>query len=167
METPLYFAFGSNMLYKRIADRLGPVRRVGTYSLPNYRLTFSAGLWQAVGNVERDYTSQVEGVLYELTDSQIALLDRYEGVPETYQKRFFIVRVSAPTLRNPDRIVQRLAFLYVDLKPSKEPKQPILSYLNLIIDGAEQNGLLTTYNKLVEYKLANYPLKSSRHKLKK
>lgn len=43
--------------------------------------------------------------------------------------------------------------------------RPNLEYLNLIIDGCLETGLMPTYNKLVQYKLKNYKLKRNKHKL--
>lgn len=167
MEVPLYFAYGSNMLLARIEERLGTVERVGVYKLVGWRLDFSAGWFQGVGNLRQSIGSVVEGVLYRLTPDQIRRLDGYEGVPRTYQKFYKTIQIPVEgTIFGRKRIM----FAYIDRNVETsfwKPGLPALPYLNLIIDGALQNDLVKTYNELVEFKARNFKLKKgNRHKKK-
>jgi gamma-glutamylcyclotransferase (GGCT)/AIG2-like uncharacterized protein YtfP len=157
MNKLFYFAYGSNMWHERIIERLGLTPRRGIYRLLNYTLVFNAG-WHkrcayanimAANPIINDY---VEGVLYEPNDRQIAELDKYEGYPVNYQKRYKSI------IFNGEEII---IFWYesTNYRYIVNEAKPALSYLNIILDGCAQNGLNETYEKLLMYKLNNYTVK--------
>ena len=78
-----YFAYGSNLLRRRIEERLGPVGLKGIGYLPGYCLEFhklsrdSSGkctVYRTKREVDRVY-----GVVLELTSAQKTILDKIEG----------------------------------------------------------------------------------------
>jgi len=77
---PLYFTYGSNMHRARIERRVGPVRDLGRARLPGYRHRFDkhGRDGTAKGNIAADPASEVQGVLYELTNAQLARLAELE-----------------------------------------------------------------------------------------
>lgn len=159
-EKRLYFAYGSNMLYLRLARRVGTVTHKGTYTLVGYKLDFNCGWWSntyANINYTGNKNDTVEGVLYELDPFQESILDQYEGFPKNYQKAHFNGRTKRET------IFAYVATDYFIVKNMKG-KKPYLDYLNILLDGCLENNLIDTYNKLVVYKKENYKLrKNSRH----
>lgn len=163
MNKLLYFAYGSNMWHERIIERLGLTPRRGLYRLLHYALVFNAG-WHkrcayanimAVNPVLNDF---VEGVLYEPNDRQIAELDRYEGYPLNYQKRYKSINFNGEDI---------VIFWYesTNNRYIVQEAKPALSYLNIILDGCAQNGLNETYEKLLIYKLNNYTVRSVINKI--
>lgn len=95
----LYFAYGSNMHQPRLESRVGPVKCLGTYELPGYKLTFDTGNdFQNFANVKAQEGETCEGVIYEMSYKQLLQLDWYEGlyerVKETYNDRKLHVYVS-------------------------------------------------------------------------
>lgn len=75
----LYFAYGSNMLAARMAGRAPAARRIGTATLRGWRLAE-----RLYADIERRRGGTVRGVVWELDDSGLAALDRFEGYPDTY-----------------------------------------------------------------------------------
>lgn len=79
----LYFAYGSNLLRRRIEERLGPCRLHGIGWLCGYQLRFHKVSTDGSGkcNVCRTdkMTDRVHGVLFDLSSAQKAKLDEFEG----------------------------------------------------------------------------------------
>lgn len=147
------FAYGSNMLLERLAvriDHLGPIKVVGTYVLQNYEMLFNAG--GQFANIRPCPGAVVEGVLYELNHTQMVQMDWYERL---YERQYTdIIYQGQPYIL--------CTYVCVD-KRSLHVGKPLLPYLNFCLDGALENGLKATYNKLLEYKHKNYKLKKSKH----
>ena len=134
----LYFAFGSNMLRERIEQRVGKVTYITTYGVNGWRLVFNAGSdKKAFANMVKstDYRDHVMGVLYELTSTQMRILDQHEGCPHLYT-RMVVDRYK----RAKD------VFAYVSINPDYTQQasrriQPARDYVELMIAGYEQNYL--------------------------
>jgi gamma-glutamylcyclotransferase len=82
-----YFAYASNLSRKQMAERCPAAKPRLIAKLPNYKLVFAgwsrkwrggyATIRQSTGNV-------VAGALYEISEQDLRLLDRYEDYPLTY-----------------------------------------------------------------------------------
>lgn len=148
----LYFAYGSNLLIERLQNRVscfGTVTVVKTFVLNNYNLVFNVKGGYA--NIIPLNGSIVEGVLYELNETQIEELDKYEGC---YRRVYF--------KQGNDRFISYICHPYF---VEDKLTIPSLLYLNIIIDGAMANKLKFTYNKLVKFKNDYFKLKKSKHGL--
>ncbi len=159
MLTVKYFAYGSNISYERLKSRVQfmtePLKNGEPYVLNDYELVFNAGIdfgLNCFANIMPRRGAKVEGILYTMTPAQFSQLDRYEMF---YEKHYFIIDGET------------LGCVYIAKQAStcKIPKKPDLTYLNVIIDGCKEQGLETTYKKLVKFKMANYRLKKSKHSL--
>jgi hypothetical protein len=85
----LYFAYGANLDEDVLRLRCPGARRVGCAVLHDHALIFDGHSRQwggAVANVVPTWGARVEGVLYELGDSDVAALDRIEGHPLSYAR---------------------------------------------------------------------------------
>jgi gamma-glutamylcyclotransferase (GGCT)/AIG2-like uncharacterized protein YtfP len=87
-------------------------------------------LKEGYANIVRDENGIVEGVLYEITDSDLKVLDRYEGYPSHYERIKVVVgmdsgeKVEAVTyIAKPDKVKD-------GLKPSRE-------YLSHLLKGCD------------------------------
>lgn len=84
----VYFAYGSNMDFKRLEERGIFFEFIGVGILENYELQFNKIAKNKTGigyaNVVKKQGSKVEGILFSIDNIQI--LDRYEGFPEHYLK---------------------------------------------------------------------------------
>ena len=155
MKRIYYFAYGSNLLQDRLDYRLGRIIRVvGNYTLPNYKLSFTARSFgkAAFANIEPSAGDSVEGTLYEISSEELMILSRYEAL---YDVQFFTVP------QYPDAV----CCVYIYKFPiSKVVCKPSLDYINIIIDGCLEKGLHRTYNSLIDYKLKVLKAKGSKHK---
>jgi len=77
-----YFAYGSNLDPDQMKKRAPGHRPLGVARASGYRLAFTkwSGGWGGyVADMVADETSQVWGMLYNVTPSDIASLDKKEG----------------------------------------------------------------------------------------
>ena len=74
---PLYFAYGSNMDASAMARRCPRSKALGLARLKRHRLAVMREGWLTA---VRDSASVVHGVLWDLALSDVAALDRYEGL---------------------------------------------------------------------------------------
>lgn len=155
MNRLLYFAYGSNMLLERIERRVGLVQKISNYTLQNHILLFNSGFSRlcAYANVQPLQGQSVQGVLYELNERQISILDMHEGYPRNYEKFYKIDTINGN---------QEIIFGYWTVSEIYKVTggRPSLEYLNIVAAGALENGLNELYEELFSYKLANYKFKS-------
>jgi phage replication-related protein YjqB (UPF0714/DUF867 family) len=85
---------------------------------------------RGVATVEPLAGNQVHGVLWQISDGDLATLDSAEGVPVRYRRD----KLTVHTHDGP-----RPAWVYIDHRVTPGPPRP--GYLPTIIDGAEQHGL--------------------------
>ncbi len=96
---PFYFAYGSNMNPRRMADRGLAVEEIMAGRLNDMVLQFNKRsrhnpTW-ACANVGFCRGKTVEGVLYRLADRrQIELMDPFEGAPRYYSRERFPVHTD-------------------------------------------------------------------------
>lgn len=85
-----YFAYGSNMDIDRMRKRGVSFSKRIFASLPGYRLEFNKVAQNnprnGYANIVPDDSNSVEGILYEIDNSSISILNRYEGCPGHYLK---------------------------------------------------------------------------------
>jgi len=77
-----YFAYGSNLDLPQMKRRCPSSKLISKGSLSGYRLTFnrfSSGWGGGVADVIQDQGSKVWGLVFELSDTDLERLDRYEG----------------------------------------------------------------------------------------
>lgn len=79
----LYFAYGSNLNQRQFQDRCPHAKLVGTMALTDWKLVF-----RGVADIVPAEGSEVFGALYTITNWCEEALDRYEGFPDLYGKRF-------------------------------------------------------------------------------
>ena len=83
-----YFAYGSNMLTARLAERVPTVRPVGRGWLPSHQLHFHLSGSDESGKCNilhtGDHSDIVHGALYELDADRLDRLHAAEGPPYTF-----------------------------------------------------------------------------------
>lgn len=146
----LYFAYGSNMSFKRISDRLGKVKILRNYILKGYKLTFDAGVHTGFANII--YTGNIEdtvpGVVYVITKKQLRTLDICEGVRAHCYERFYL---------QPAEFEEDLQ-VYISTNEHYRTKEyPRLSYMEYLLIGYKENGIpipkqvLDLANDIIKY----------------
>jgi gamma-glutamylcyclotransferase (GGCT)/AIG2-like uncharacterized protein YtfP len=127
-----YFAYGSNMDMSRLSNRgVNPItRNKGT--LKNWKLKFnkkaSAGDW-SFANIEPSEGDAVEGLVFTIKESDLKLLDKFEGAPRHYRREILIVETYSEDIKcityiaQPEHVVEGLL-------PQKD-------YMQFLINGAK------------------------------
>jgi len=98
MNKIYYYAYGSNMSEQRMIDRgLTPLNKQIGY-LEEFKFLINKKSFKnpsmGFANVIPDENSTVEGVLYEVYESDIKKLDKFEGFPNHYGKEQLNIRLS-------------------------------------------------------------------------
>jgi gamma-glutamylcyclotransferase (GGCT)/AIG2-like uncharacterized protein YtfP len=129
---PLYFAYGSNMDVTAMAARCPATDVVGQARLARHKLLINS---DGYATVVRDPKGTVHGLLFDLALSDVAALDRYEGVSRgLYSKAIQPVL----TAKGPKK-----ALIY--LARSSLPGVPLPGYLEGVIAAAQAAGLPPKY----------------------
>jgi len=128
----LYFAYGSNMWDAQMKKRCPESRKMGAARLSGFRWIISA---RGYANVIEAKEDEVEGVLYEISESDERSLDKHEGVTSgSYRK------VELPVSR--DGKIE-VALVYVD--PVTAEGAPREEYVSRINAGLADAGLSEKY----------------------
>jgi gamma-glutamylcyclotransferase (GGCT)/AIG2-like uncharacterized protein YtfP len=101
-RTPGLFTYGSNLHVDQLRRRCPSAKVVGVARLPNFALTFAghSDAWGgAVATIVRQRGAAVDGIVVRVTLADLAMLDRYEGVPFVYTRRRLTVRVADAPVR--------------------------------------------------------------------
>lgn len=146
----LYFAFGSNLNPSQMADRCPGNTVVGLAALRDHRLAFpltSATWGGGVAGVQVAHGSTVWGVVYDLTDENVAALDRYEGfrAPGDQHNLYERERVWVDLTRPDDGSIPRRVRAEYYVPRVTNPAPPSRAYLDAILEGARHHRLPDEY----------------------
>jgi phage replication-related protein YjqB (UPF0714/DUF867 family)/gamma-glutamylcyclotransferase (GGCT)/AIG2-like uncharacterized protein YtfP len=122
-----YFAYGSNLCVQQMAQRCPGAVNPRHATLADHDWLINQ---RGVATVERFDGSEVHGVLWQLTDHDLATLDSAEGVPVRYRRDRLIVHTDDGPAE---------AWVYIDHRVDAGPPRP--GYLERIVDGAVHHGL--------------------------
>lgn len=135
------FAYGSNMCSGRFrAYGVSPEGKGVPAVLAGHRLLFNKKSDDESGkaNVERTPKGDVWGVLYTISDADLARLARKEV---GYVKRKEPVTAGDAVLD---------AWVFVAANPSADPLQPYSWYRRFLIEGAREHGLPAPYTDALD-----------------
>ena len=122
-----YFAYGSNLCVRQMAQRCPDAANPRPAMLSNHDWLINE---RGVATVEPFDGSHVHGVVWQVSDHDLATLDSAEGVPVRYRRD----RLTVHTDDGPSE-----AWVYIDHRV--DPGAPRPGYLERIIDGAVHHGL--------------------------
>jgi gamma-glutamylcyclotransferase (GGCT)/AIG2-like uncharacterized protein YtfP len=129
MNRHLYFAYGMNTHPDQMAHRCPGAVSLGEASLPGYRLVF-----RNHADVELADYSSVSGVLWHVSDDNLAALDLLEGFPDYYlRQRVWVNDVN-------DRRMIAWVYTMADQDYLQEPSP---GYLHLCTEGYIAHGVST------------------------
>jgi hypothetical protein len=133
----LYWAYGANLNHAAMKARCPGARPLNKLSLPNGRLTFRG---VADCEIVDDVESLIQGGVWRITETDEAALDRYEGFPRLYVKRYLKVRVSTGS-------PELMMFYAMNLRDGQEVYQgpPYGGYYEGIVQGYKDFGLDEAY----------------------
>ena len=135
MKKVIVFAYGSNLDENQMRSRCASARVETRAVLPNHALAFGgfSHRWGgAVASVIPEPGARVEGLLYGIRPSDLAVLDRYEGSPFAYERLTKLV--------TDERGRRRRAQVYVQPADSFEPWLPQLAYFRVLLDAYGRLG---------------------------
>ena len=93
-QNKLYIAYGSNLHLEQMAYRCPTAKVAGASTLKGRRLLFRGGRGGAVATVEAHKGGEVPVLVWEITPSDEAALDRYEGWPFLYRKEVVDIELN-------------------------------------------------------------------------
>lgn len=82
-----YIAYGSNLNIRQMRIRCPHARVIGTAVINDYELLFKGSRTGAYLTIEPKEGGEVPVAVWEVTESDEAALDRYEGYPVFYYKK--------------------------------------------------------------------------------
>ncbi|OBF65340.1 replication protein [Mycobacterium sp. 852002-51971_SCH5477799-a] len=123
----LYFAYGSNLCVRQMAQRCPDAAQPRPAVLADHDWLINQ---RGVATVEPLAGNQVHGVVWRISDGDLATLDSAEGVPVRYRRDEMTVHTDDGPAT---------AWVYIDHRVTPGPPRP--GYLPKIIDGATQHGL--------------------------
>ncbi len=138
-----YFAYGSNLLSRRLQERVPSAQAMTRGVLPGYQLQFNKlgldGSGKATLYQTGESRDQVHGVIYTLAPRDKPNLDRAESLGVGYEQR----RV---TLDTPLGSLSAFTYYGILLAPNL---QPFCWYKALILAGAQQHDLPASYQQFL------------------
>ena len=134
MTHHMYFAYGSNLDLIQMKRRCPSSRLISKGSLSCYRLTFnkfSSGWGGGVADVIQDQGSKVWGLVFEISDTDLERLDRYEGY---YKDQNSLYECWKAVINTPNGQISDV-WVYTVVEKQKFV-QPTVEYLQIIKDAA-------------------------------
>lgn len=110
MKKRYYLAYGSNLNIEQMRYRCPDAKIVGTAVIKDYRLMFKGSQTGSYLTIEPEDGMEVPVAVWEVTPSDEARLDRYEGFPNFYYKKEMTLEVKG--IRS-GRCRSRKAFVYI------------------------------------------------------
>lgn len=129
----LYFAYGSNLNLDQMKGRCPGSSKVGPAYLEGWSLAFRGPL-----DIVKQEGSVVPGFIFDINESDLRALDRYEGYPYLYN------RVTVPINTRDSNM---LAITYT-MNRKKHVAMPGRSYWETVLTGYYQCGLANHLNIL-------------------
>lgn len=146
-----YFAYGSNMDSTQMSARCRFSVFFNIARLPNYRLCFPRKSIKrncGVASVEPHQGSEVWGVVYRITETDLRDLDKNEGY-QLNRKDNAYFRNEWEVFIGGDPNQPLIVWIYIaNFQPS--PPRPSEDYMAVIIGGAKQRGLPADYIEKLE-----------------
>jgi hypothetical protein len=128
-----YLAYGSNLSLERMQSRCPNAVVAGVTVIPGYRMLFKKSRTGSYATIEQDANCCVPALVYKISEYDEALLDRYEGYPKFYYKRFF--RLPVTRLDSGKRMKEKkLCMVYV-MHEDRALGEPSMEYFRLLDDG--------------------------------
>ena len=122
-----YVAYGSNLSVEQMAHRCPDASVVGRGILKDWKLVF-----RTHATIEPCQGSNVPVLVWAISERDEARLDRYEGYPAYYYKKYLSVPVQSPSGR---LHVRGMVYIMTDKHPALPPSD---AYYGIIEEGYER-----------------------------
>lgn len=146
----LYFAYASNMNPDQMKERCPDHRVVGLGALREHHVIFPlySNAWGGgVASVQLHHGETVWGVLYEISEAEMAKLDSIEGFrgPGDQHNIYDRVHMTVELVRPDDGSFPRRVRTDVYVARPSNPSPPSRRYLDTILEGARSHRLPEEY----------------------
>ncbi|KAJ7444857.1 Butirosin biosynthesis, BtrG-like protein [Mycena latifolia] len=142
----LYFGYGSNLWRQQMNMRCPENKFLGIARLADWRWIINT---RGYANVIPSEGDEVYAFLYELTSSDEATLDGYEGVPTSYVKEIipveYLGKNNYGVVRHGKRMVDALVYVDVERLKDGPPKTEYITRMNFAIADALEAGIPRAY----------------------
>lgn len=140
-----YFAYGSNMNQEQMLKRCHDSKLVGRAVLENYKIAFT--IRSSIRNcgcadVVKSEGYEVWGILYEINNKDLSLLDSFEKHPYKY-KRFTTNVIN----ENGDKLE---AEVYEVVDKSEKFQAPSKHYLGLMLEASKEFNFSEDYQNILK-----------------
>ena len=154
------FAYGSNMLIKKLRVRCRNAVKIGVCKIKKHNLKFHKVSKDHSGKCDCELTQiesdEVYGVLFRIPKSEAKSLDKAEGLGNGYEKK----KIDVTTIEEG----KDTAVMYCATDEAKDPnKKPYVWYLNQVIEGAKENYLPDDYIAKIRKVAADEDQDRARH----
>lgn len=130
-----YIAYGSNLNIKQMRYRCPDAKVIGTSVMKGWQLLFKGSKTGSYLTVERKAGSVVPVAVWEVSDSDEAMLDRYEGYPKFYYKQNVVLSRNGKLID---------AFIYI-MHEDRKIGVPSQRYIDTCLEGYEAFGFNKKY----------------------
>ncbi len=130
-----YFAYGSDLDRKQMSARCPDSEPRFVATLPNHRLIFTgwSRQWRGgIASIKPLQGERVAGAVYEISERDLRLLDRYEGYPANYD------RVTKRVITDSGQWLEVVTYIK---RQQSEETEPSRDYLRLIQQGYRDWGI--------------------------
>ena len=133
MGNRLFAAYGVVVNRAEMAKRCPTAKLLGVSTLRNHRLTFRGSHAAAVANIEPAKGYSVPVLVWDITSTDEAALDLYEGFPHLYEKHQF-------RLRHDGKVVDCMAYV---MRADRPLGKPSAFYYSAVLEGYKAAGFDT------------------------
>ena len=159
MNSVFYFSYGSNMSLRRLQHRISEVQVISVGLLEQHTLEFHKKSNDGSGKCDAYYVgdpkASVYGVVFEVTNSQLLLLDKYEGLGKGYEQK--AVQITTQNLGT----ISAVTYYATDIDSSVKPYE---WYKEHVLKGAKEHNLPKDYiNKIREMNAISDPNTKRHH----
>lgn len=131
-----YFAYGSNMNPNRMRERNVSFSSRTHAILEGWELTFnkesSRNSKEGYANITRKEGKIVEGVLYEISEPDLKILDNFEGCPDHYERKIVKVKLDNGELVEAYTYIANPKKVKEELKPTRKYLEHLLKARDLL-----------------------------------
>ena len=143
MSSHLYFSYGSNISLEKMQKLCPQAILIGVGYLSDYQLVFTTHLEQRSrggADVVPQADAQVWGLVYQISDAELAAMDANKFYPEIYDRIEVYIQLR-------DTQATTIAWTYVMQDKQKSFAQPSADYIQLLLNAAQANGFPMAYQE--------------------
>ena len=133
-----YLAYGSNLSIERMRGRCPDAEVIGRAMIPGYRMLFKKSQSGFYATIEQDANCTVPVLVYRISEYDEALLDRCEGYPRHYYKRYF--QLSIRSLDGGKLKGKKNGCMAYVLHEDRPLGEPSMEYFDLLREGYNRWG---------------------------